>query len=123
MAMRFCLVQIPKEYTKGSSSIIFEEQDALSQMKQMTVTSMAFNLFDRNTDITVPLDALSIKLKERFNLTNLVITIFDREYLVNSCFYVWNNSGKYSNWDGIVRCTENDYQEFWQTQMVDGIKV
>lgn len=118
-----CYSQIPKEYTKGSSSIIFEEQDALSQMKQMTVTSMAFNLFDRNTDITVPLDALTIKLKERFNLTNLVITIFDREYLVNSCFYVWNNSGKYSNWDGIVRCTENEYQEFWQTQMVDGIKV
>ena len=107
------------EYTELSDrernvpcNITFGEVASLGRWKQMSMGSLALNLLDKNGELSVVLDIFTRKLKEHYKLDDLVITQFNREYLVNSLWYHWGDSEKYSNWNGIVHCTGSEYQKY-----------
>ncbi len=108
--------QLSEPEQAGDPEELFEEYDSFAQLKQMNISNMAFNLFDRSGEVSVALDILAIKLQEKYQLTNLVVTRFDREYLVSSCTYRWKKTEKYQAWNGIVHCTELEYQNFLRTE-------
>lgn len=97
-------------------SVVLEEYTSLTQLRQMSITNIAFNMFDRSADFYAGFDLLALKLHEQYGLTNLVVTEFDRELLVSSSVYVWKKTETYRHWNGIVKCTEMEYQNFLQTE-------
>ena len=56
---------------------------------QVGLASLALNLLDRRFSLAAAMDLLSLRLRERFNLKNLVITSFNEDYQSVSVRYVW----------------------------------
>lgn len=69
--------------------VAFAEVASLERLKEMTLSSIALNLFDRDGDTSVVLDILALKLQEKYHLTDIVITHFNGEYMVNNLLYCW----------------------------------
>ena len=105
-----------RNQTVDTENVVLEEYTSLTQLQQMSITNIAFNLFDRSADFFAGFDLIALKLHEQYGLTNLVITQFDREFLVSSSVYVWKKTERYRHWNGIVQCTEKEYQHFLQTE-------
>ena len=59
----------------------------MAQKCTAKVSSIALNLFDRDGDTSVVLDILALKLQEKYHLTDIVITHFNGEYMVNNLLY------------------------------------
>ena len=87
----------------------------------MTLSSIALNLFDRDGDTSVVLDILALKLQEKYHLADIVITHFNGEYMVNNLLYCWKTWEKKDGWDGMVHCSEKQYQHFVETQEMQQI--
>lgn len=96
--------------------VAFAEVASLERLKEMTLSSIALNLFDREGDTSVVLDILALKLQEKYHLTDIVITHFNGEYMVNNLLYCWKTWEKKDGWDGMVHCSEKQYQHFVETQ-------
>lgn len=96
--------------------VAFAEVASLERLKEMTLSSIALNLFDRDGDTSVVLDILSLKLQEKYHLADIVITHFNGEYMVNNLLYCWKTWKKKDGWDGMVHCSEKQYQHFVETQ-------
>lgn len=96
--------------------VAFAEVASLERLKEMTLSSIALNLFDRDGDTSVILDILALKLQEKYHLTDIVITHFNGEYMVNNLLYCWKTWEKKDGWDGMVHCSEKQYQHFVETQ-------
>ena len=96
--------------------VAFAEVASLERLKEMTLSSIALNLFDRDGDTSVVLDILALKLQEKYHLTDIVITHFNGEYMVNNLLYCWKTWEKKDGWDGMVHCSEKHYQHFVETQ-------
>ena len=96
--------------------VAFAEVASLERLKEMTLSSIALNLFDRDGDTSVVLDILALKLQEKYHLTDIVITHFNGEYMVNNLLYCWKTWEKKDGWDGMVHCSEKQYQHFIETQ-------
>lgn len=96
--------------------VAFAEVASLERLKEMTLSSIALNLFDRDGDTFVVLDILALKLQEKYHLADIVITHFNEEYMVNNLLYGWKSWEKKDGWDGIVHCSEKQYQHFVETQ-------
>ena len=96
--------------------VAFAEVASLERLKEMTLSSIALNLFDRDGDTSVVLDILALKLQEKYHLTDIVITHFNGEYMVNNLLYCWKTWDKKDGWDGMVHCSEKQYQHFVETQ-------
>ena len=90
----------------------FEEIASLGRLKQMSISSLALNMFDRSGEISVILDVLAVKLQEIYHMSNLVVTGFNREYLANTVTYQWMDTGIRVIENDILHCTENEYQTF-----------
>lgn len=96
--------------------VAFAEVASLERLKEMTLSSIALNLFDRDGDTSVVLDILALKLQEKYHLTDIVITHFNGGYMVNNLLYCWKTWEKKDGWDGMVHCSEKQYQHFVETQ-------
>lgn len=96
--------------------VAFAEVASLERLKEMTLSSIALNLFDRDGDTSVVLDILALKLQEKYHLTDIVITHFNGKYMVNNLLYCWKTWEKKDGWDGMVHCSEKQYQHFVETQ-------
>ena len=96
--------------------VAFAEVASLERLKEMTLSSIALNLFDRDGHTSVVLDILALKLQEKYHLTDIVITHFNGEYMVNNLLYCWKTWEKKDGWDGMVHCSEKQYQHFVETQ-------
>ena len=96
--------------------VAFAEVASLERLKEMTLSSIALNLFDRDGDTSVVLDILALKLQEKYHLADIVITHFNGEYMVNNLLYCWKTWEKKDGWDGMVHCSEKQYQHFVETQ-------
>lgn len=96
--------------------VAFAEVASLERLKEMTLSSIALNLFDRDGDTSVVLDILALKLQEKYHLTDIVITHFNGEYMVNNLLYCWKTWEKKDGWDGMVHCSEKQFQHFVETQ-------
>ena len=99
-----------------AADVAFAEVASLERLKEMTLSSIALNLFDRDGDTSVVLDILSLKLQEKYHLADIVITHFNGEYMVNNLLYCWKTWEKKDGWDGMVHCSEKQYQHFVETQ-------
>ncbi|MGO4948056.1 ATP-binding protein [Blautia sp. Sow4_E7] len=99
-----------------SLDVDFDEVASLERLKEMTLSSVALNLFDREGDTAVVLDILALKLQEKYHLANMVITHFNREYMVNDLLYCWKGREKKEEWEKMVHCSEKQYQHFVETQ-------
>lgn len=108
------------EERKRRSEVRFGEIVSFERIKQMNLSSMAMNLFERGGGTTVILDLLSVKLQEIYGMTNLIVTKFNREYLANAVTYHWKNTSKYHHWNGVVHCKGTEYMQFAEnTRMQD----
>ena len=101
--------------------VAFAEVASLERLKEMTLSSIALNLFDRDGDTSVVLDILALKLQEKYHLADIVITHFNGEYMVNNLLYCWKTWEKKDGWDGMVHCSEKQYQHFVETQEMQQI--
>ena len=81
------------------------------KLKEMSLSSLALNLFDRSSDMKVAMDVLALKLQEVCHLKNLEIINFSKEYLVNSYSYQWKQEDT-QKWSGIVHCNATQYTDF-----------
>lgn len=118
-------IMIYQELSENEKSMqadaTFREIASVGRLKQMNLSSIAINLCDREGELAVILDILSLKLKEKYNLANLVIASFNREYLVNSLLYNWKDTENFQNWDGVSRCSGSEYQQFIENKKVQEI--
>ena len=100
----------------------FDEVVSLGKIKDISISSLALNLFDKSGDASVVLDILAIKLQEYYGLSNLIITHFNSEYLVNSLAYLWKDAEQFEQWDGILHCTGSQYQQFIENKHMQEIE-
>lgn len=61
----------------------------MDRLDEMSLSSIALNLFDRGTEVRVSMDLLALKLEEKYHITDIVVTSFSREYMSNSRTYYW----------------------------------
>ena len=106
--------ELSEEEKKVTVDVTFGEIDTSDRLHTMGLSTIALNLFDRGGQSRVALDMLALKLQEYYHLDDLIVTNFGRDYMVNSCSYIWKKKDRYQNWDGIVHCTERQYQKFTQ---------
>lgn len=99
----------------------FETVNSFDRLKGMSFSTLALNLFDKAGEMTVILDIMSIKLCEKYNMKNLIVTAFDREYLVNSMSYIWKNDEELISRTDNVRCSELSYQHFMANESLGEI--
>lgn len=107
-----CYDQLTEAEKQFSYEAIFKETEPFEKLKKLTFASLAMNLLDRGAEVRVALDMLALKMNEKYQLTNLIITKFNQEYLVNSGTYHWKVRELDKNWDGIIHCSGTEYQEF-----------
>ena len=108
--------ELSAEEKACAADVAFAEVASLERLKEMTLSSIALNLLDRDGDTSVVLDILALKLQEKYHLTDIVITHFNGEYMVNNLLYCWKTWEKKDGWDGMVHCSEKQYQHFVETQ-------
>ena len=111
-----CYEKLPETEQSVPEDIQIEERPPFEKLKQMSLSSLALNLFDRSSDMKVALDILALKLREICHLNNVVITKFNKEYLVNSLSYEWKKDRE-TKWDGIVHCNATQYTHFIETKI------
>ena len=113
--------ELSTEEKACAADVAFAEVASLERLKEMTLSSIALNLFDRDGDTSVVLDILALKLQEKYHLADIVITHFNGEYMVNNLLYCWKTWEKKDGWDGMVHCSEKQYQHFVETQEMQQI--
>ncbi len=97
----------------------FDAIDSYERLRNKNLSSLALNLFDRAGKFSVVLDLLILKMQETYPLTNVVVTQFNREYLVNTLAYCWKKPKTYENWDGIIHCTGSDYHTYIEEKTME----
>ena len=93
-----------------------KKTEPFEKLKQMSLPSLALNLFDRSGEMKVSMDMLALKIQEIYHMENLIITRFYRDTLVNLYGYSWKE--KDNSWDGILRCTGSEYKRYVETKIV-----
>ena len=103
--------ELSEEEINRSTELPFQKIDSVDRLRNASLTSIAMNLLDKG-EMTVVLDILALKLRERYHMTNLVVTNYNREYMVNSIGYCWREQNRFRKDHGMVRCKESDYRAF-----------
>lgn len=106
-----CYEELSKEEQIIPKDMKIEERPIFEKLKEMSLSSLALNLFDRSSDMKVAMDVLALKLQEVCHLKNLEIINFSKEYLVNSYSYQWKQEDT-QKWSGIVHCNATQYTDF-----------
>ena len=96
-----------------------QETESFARIHQLSVPSLALNLFDRNGDIHVVLDFLVLKLRELGPLDNVLVTHFDRDYLSSSVTYRWRKEA--GRKDPILHCIGTPYQAYAKRRVTQKI--
>lgn len=91
----------------------FDEIDSFEQLRRMSLSSIAINLFDRGKETRVILDLLARKLHEIYQMEHLLITEFSPEYLANALTYQWKVQKSMPN---VVRCSNAQYLQFLEEE-------
>ena len=107
-----CYNSLSEEDKKRPVTFGLDKGEPFEKLKKLRLSSLALNLFDRGTELGASLDMLAWKLQERYQLQNLIITKFNRDYLVNERTYQWREMKHSKDWDGMQRCVGTQYQQF-----------
>ena len=70
---RTCYEELSKEEQIIPKDMKIEERPIFEKLKEMSLSSLALNLFDRSSDMKVAMDVLALKLQEVCHLKNLEI--------------------------------------------------
>lgn len=105
-----CYEELSKQEQIIPSDMQIEEREPFEKLKQMSLSSIALNLFDRSGEMKVAMDMLALKLQEVCEIENIMIIKFNKEYLVSSCAYQWKADGNSDN--GIIHCNATQYMQF-----------
>ena len=100
------------------AAVSFAEIDPINHLNELSLSSLAMNLLDRGSNLTVILDVLTLKIRENYAFDNLVITNFLREELAESCTYLFKENDPQLDENAVTHCTESEYQEFIQNAEV-----
>ena len=93
--------------------LVLGEVISTGQMRQLSLASLASNMFDRGGEFAAIVDMLAVKIREKYSLENLIVTQFDREFLANSLMYGWRLEKMEID---IVHCTGSQYQSYVETK-------
>ena len=133
-AMRFakekgCLYSVYQDlnekYQKISDEAEFGEIASYLYIEQMSMVSIALNLFDKGGNFATILDVFVLKLMQRYQLENFLITAFSEEDMAVSVDYDWADSKKKAKNDKnvkIFRCTERECQELNKVTELDTVR-
>ncbi len=102
------------------NNISLREIEDISRLRQLSLSSVALNIFDKSGELPVMLDVLAMRLKKIYKIDDIAITQFDREYLSTVLLYQWKRD-RINNTDRIVYCTELEYQQFIERSNIDKI--
>ena len=89
----------------------FGEVVSMGYTEQMGLVSIALNLFERAGSTAAFLDLLTAKLQKHYSLTNLLITVYSRENLINSLEYSWTEVSDADRENSVVSCAEQEVVE------------
>lgn len=85
---------------------------SMGRISQLSMVSLALNLFDKGGDMKVILDVLAGRMKERYPIEDIVITTLDYDYQANVLEYQWHrNTGK-EEMPEISRYEQRDLDSF-----------
>lgn len=90
----------------------FEEADSYDRLGQMSLSSLALNLYDKGGEVSVVTDLFARKLHEQYGLTHLVVTGFNRDYMTSMLSYQWHVDGERAVPGSVIHCSEKDYSSF-----------
>ena len=107
-----CYNRLSEADKKRPVTFGLDKGEPFEKLKKLRLSSLALNLFDRGTELGASLAMLAWKLQERYQLQNLIITTFNRDYLVNALTYQWKEMETGKDWDGMQRCVGTQYQQF-----------
>ena len=104
--------QLPEKEKAAVAEWKFGEIVSVGYTEQMSLVSIALNLFDRGSSISACLDLLAARMRKVCTLTDLLITSYNRENMVNSLEYQWKIQPDRNEEDNMIRCTEADFADF-----------
>lgn len=102
---------------KDSKVKDFTNIESFESIKQISLPSLFLNLFDRGENIGVIMDILSVKLEEKYKLSNLLITQFDKENMVNSSIYC-RHGNRDNAAEDMQRINKSEYKKFIEERNV-----
>ena len=97
--------QTPVQFRKG-------EIVSLGALSQLSMLSLALNLFDKGGEMPALLDVLAARMKERYPVEDIVITILDDDYHANTLEYQWHRDNRKETLPEIARYDETDLEKF-----------
>ncbi len=115
--------ELTEEEKQAPLEMLLKETEPFDKLKDLTFSSLAMNLLDRGAEVRVALDMLALKMNEKYQLTNLIITKFTLDYLVNTGTYHWRLRACDQDWDGISHCSGTAYHQFMQEHEMQKIAV
>ncbi|MDO4492486.1 MAG: response regulator [Clostridia bacterium] len=99
---------------KAATGRAFSEIVSESDIGNMSLASMVLNLFDRSVSVAAALDLTAARLARRFGLTDLILTVFNAEYMTGSVEYRRIPSANETE-PTVFHCTETEYQKMNRT--------
>ena len=94
--------------------MLFQPGEIVSMgwISQMSLVSLALNLFDKGGDLPVLLDVLAGRMVEAYPLSDVIITTLDEDYRANMLEYQWHREKQEVPLPEIVRYENEDYEAF-----------
>ncbi len=91
-----------------SLTIRNEEIVSLGDLSRLSLSSIALNLLTHSEDIAVSVNALALKMKEKYPLSNLISYSFHRLSLLCHLEFIWHKDKKIDD----IYLKEDDYLDF-----------
>lgn len=90
----------------------FSEVVSQGYIKEMSLSSLMLNLFDKSASITAALEVLAKRLQSRYGIENIVLTKFHEEYMASSLEYLWRRIPNLSEGETVWYISSNEVVEF-----------
>lgn len=93
---------------------MYGEIVSMGYTEQMSLVSIALNLFDRAGSTAALLDLLAAKFQKHYTLSNLLITAYSQENMVNTLEYRWKDgrNQKTDDRNVVIQCNAQDTAGF-----------
>lgn len=92
----------------------FKEVISVGSLKQYSLTSITFNLFDHTGSIPATLDLLNCYLQPYFPFENVIIFHFHQDYLTSSLYYSWKSISSHKEQEIIIPCSQEHFKQLQQ---------
>lgn len=117
--------EIGEEFKERDFESTFGEIASFAYTDQMSIVSIALNLFDKRGNIKNILDVFALKLLEKYSISDFLITIFNEEDSVIGIEYDWKRKEIFEEDSnaGLFRCNKKDCDELFRLNAEDGVRL